>query len=417
MGPDETTHTTVAPIHNIDFVQTSHAGSLPRSQTLLAANAAQSADPGNSAGFVEHLAEAVKDIVAKQVEIGITLPNDGEYGHTMSNSVDYGAWWNYSFSRLGGLTPGGIDRWQGDDKVRSEPGKIRRTSMKDRRDRQRFDDAYNDPTSFILTGRKPVLQPTISGPLTYVGYEAVQRDIKNLKLGLADKGVATGFMSALSPGSASRLANDYYSTDEELVYACADAMREEYVAIVEAGLTVQIDDPSIAENWDMINPEPSIEDYLAFTQIRVDALNYALRGLPQEQIRFHLCWGSWHGPHTTDLPFKDIAQTMLSINAGAYSFEAANVRHEHEWKVWRDLKLPDEKVVLPGVVSHATNVVEHPELVADRIEGLARILGRERVIASTDCGLGGRIHPEIAWAKLEALAEGARLATQRLWGK
>ncbi|MFF1252806.1 cobalamin-independent methionine synthase II family protein [Pseudarthrobacter sp. NPDC058329] len=417
MGPDKKTSTgRTGAIHNTEFVQTSHAGSLPRSPELLAANAAQAANPEDSTAFEALLAGSVKDIVARQLQAGITLPNDGEYGHTMSNSVDYGAWWNYSFSRLGGLTQGGVDRWQSDDKVRSEPGKIRLTSMKDRRDRQRFDEAYNDPTSFILTGRKPVSQPTISGPLTYVGHGALQRDIEHLKHGLADNGAATGFLSALSPGSASRLANDYYATDEELVYACADVMREEYVAIVEAGLTVQIDDPSIAENWDMINPEPSIEDYLAFTQLRVDALNYALRGLPQEQIRFHLCWGSWHGPHTTDVPFKDIAQMMLSIDAGSYSFEAANVRHEHEWKVWRELTLPEEKVVVPGVVSHATNVVEHPELVADRIERFARILGRERVIASTDCGLGGRIHPQIAWAKLEALAEGARLATQRLWG-
>lgn len=417
MGSETETSTRgISPILNTDFIQTTHAGSLPRSAELLAANAAQGTNPEDRTAYEVLLADSVKDIVAKQREAGITLPNDGEYGHTMSNSVDYGAWWNYSFSRLGGLTPGGVDRWQSNDKVRSEPGKIRLTSMKDRRDRQRFDEAYNDPTSGILTGRKPVSQPTISGPLTYIGHEAIHRDIDHLKNALADNGYTTGFLPALSPGSASRLTNEHYGTDEELVYACADAMREEYVAIIDAGLTVQIDDPSIAENWDMINPEPSIEDYLVFTQLRVEALNYALRGLPQEQIRFHLCWGSWHGPHTTDLPFKDIAETMLSINAGSYSFEAANVRHEHEWKVWQELTLPDEKVAVPGVVSHATNVVEHPELVADRIERFAGVLGRERVIASTDCGLGGRIHPQIAWAKLEALSEGARLATQRLWG-
>jgi 5-methyltetrahydropteroyltriglutamate--homocysteine methyltransferase len=402
--------------HNTVFIQTTHAGSLPRSPELLAANAAMAENPGDPAAYEELLASSVKDVVTRQREVGITLPNDGEYGHTMSNSVDYGAWWNYSFSRLGGLTPGGEDRWQSTEKVRSEPGKIRLTSMRDRRDRVRFDEAYNDPNSFILTGRKPVPQPTVTGPITYIGHEAVQRDVAHLKEALAANGFETGFLPALSPGSASRISNEYYKTDEELVYACADAMREEYKAIVGAGLIVQIDDPSIAENWDMINPEPSVEDYLAFTQLRVEALNYAIRDLPQEQLRFHLCWGSWHGPHTTDLPFKDIAQTMLSINAGSYSFEAANVRHEHEWKVWRDLVLPEEKAVVPGVVSHATNVVEHPELVADRIERFAQILGRERVIASTDCGLGGRVHPQIAWAKLEALSEGARLASQRLWG-
>ena len=404
------------PMHNTDFIQTTHAGSLPRSPELLAANAAMAENPADPAAYEELLAGSVKDVVARQREAGITFPNDGEYGHTMSNAVDYGAWWNYSFSRLGGLTQGGVDRWQSTEKVRSEPGRIRLTSMRDRRDRVRFDDAYNDPNSFILTGRKAVPQPTVTGPITYTGQEAVQRDIAHLKQALAANGYETGFLPALSPGSASRIANEYYSSDEELVYACADAMREEYKAIVDAGLTVQIDDPSIAENWDMINPEPTVEDYLAFTQLRVEALNYAIRDLPQEQIRFHLCWGSWHGPHTTDLPFADLAQTMLSINAGSYSFEAANVRHEHEWKVWRDLTLPEEKSVVPGVVSHATNVVEHPELVADRIERFAQILGRERVIASTDCGLGGRVHPQIAWAKLEALSEGARLATERLWG-
>lgn len=403
-------------MHNTDSIQVSHAGSLPRTPELLAANAAQAENPDDSAAFEDLLAGSVKDIVAKQREAGITLPNDGEYGHTMSNSVDYGAWWNYSFARLGGLSQGGVDRWQMTEEIRSEPGHIRLTTMRDRRDRVRFNEAYNDPNSFILTGRKPVAQPTVTGPITYIGQEAVQRDVANLKAALAANGYETGFLPALSPGSASRLLNEYYQDEEELVFACADAMREEYKAIIDAGLTVQIDDPSIAENWDMINPEPSLADYLKFTQVRVEALNHAIRGLPQEQIRFHLCWGSWHGPHTTDIPFRDLAETMLSINAGSYSFEAGNVRHEHEWKVWRDLDLPEDKTIAPGVVSHATNVVEHPELVADRIENFASIVGRERVIASTDCGLGGRVHPQIAWAKLEALSEGARLATQRLWG-
>lgn len=192
-------------------------------------------------------------------------------------------------------------------------------------------------------------------------------------------------------------------------------MREEYKAIIDAGLTVQLDDPSLAESWDQINPEPSLEDYLNFIQLRVEATNWALRDLPQEQIRLHVCWGSWHGPHTTDIPFADIISSVLQVNAGGYSFEAANVRHEHEWRVWEDTKLPEGKVIIPGVVSHATNVVEHPELVADRIERFARLVGRQSVIASTDCGLGGRVHPQIAVAKLEALGEGARLATKRLW--
>ena len=174
-------------------------------------------------------------------------------------------------------------------------------------------------------------------------------------------------MTSVAPGSASRIGNEYYKTDEEFLFACADAMREEYKAIVDAGLILQLDDPSIAENWDMINPEPTVEEYRKFSMRRVEALNHAIKGLPQDRIRFHLCWGSWHGPHTTDIPMRDIVDVMLAINCQAYSFEAGNVRHEHEWRVWQDVKLPDGKLILPGVVSHATNVVEHPELVAERI--------------------------------------------------
>ena len=258
--------------------------------------------------------------------------------------------------------------------------------------------------------------PVCVAPISYTGHDAVAADIANFKAAMQAAGVEEGFMTAVAPGSASRIANAYYKTEEELLYACADAMREEYRAIVEAGLVLQLDDPAIAENWDMINPEPTVEDYRRFAMLRVEALNHAIRGLPQDRIRFHLCWGSWHGPHMTDIPMRDIVGVMLAINAHAYSFEAGNVRHEHEWKVWQEVKLPDDKLMLPGVVSHATNVVEHPELVAERILRFANIVGRERVIASTDCGLGGRIHPDIAWAKLEALAQGAALASRQLWG-
>ena len=183
-------------------------------------------------------------------------------------------------------------------------------------------------------------------------------------------------MTAVAPGSASRIGNAYYKTEEELLYACADAMREEYKAILDAGLILQLDDPAIAENWDMINPEPTVEEYKKFSMVRVEALNHAIRGLPQDRIRFHLCWGSWHGPHVTDIAMRDIVDVMLAINVRAYSFEAGNVRHEHEWKVWQDVKLPDDKLILPGVVSHATNVVEHPELVAERILRFANLVGR-----------------------------------------
>ena len=297
---------------------------------------------------------------------------------------------------------------------RSRPGELVLTSFGDRRDRTQFAAAYNDPDRGI-TDRAAAASAGLHRAGRYTGHEAIQADIAHFKAALAAAGVEEGFMTAVAPGSASRLGNLYYKTDEEFLFACAEAMREEYKAIVDAGLVLQLDDPAIAENWDMINPEPSVEDYKKFTMVRVEALNHAIRGLPQDRIRFHLCWGSWHGPHVTDIPMRDIVEVMLAVNAQAYSFEAGNVRHEHEWTVWEEVKLPDGKLILPGVVSHATNVVEHPELVAERILRFANRVGRERVIASTDCGLGGRVHPQIAWAKLEALAQGAALASNQLW--
>jgi 5-methyltetrahydropteroyltriglutamate--homocysteine methyltransferase len=402
-------------------IPTTHAGSLPRTDALLAANdarqeaAAGRLTLGSPAGFQPLLEDAVVDLVQRQADVGISLPGDGEFGKAMSSAVDYGAWWSYSFQRLSGLelVPGGPFAGA---PVRSGPGDVRLTTFPDRRDWTLFADAYGDPKSGISVGDRAPAFPTATGPVTYTGQEAVASDIAHLKTGLAAAGVEQGFITALSPGSASRIGNEFYASDEEFIWAMADALREEYRAVIDAGLILQIDDPSIAENWDQINPAPTVEDYLAFTRIRVEALNHALRGLPEEQIRFHLCWGSWHGPHSTDLEFRHLVDTMLDINAGSYSFEGANARHEQEWRVWEDAKLPDGKTIVPGVIGHATNVVEHPELVADRIERFAGAVGRENVIASTDCGLGGRIHPQIAWAKLDSLVAGAELATARLWG-
>jgi 5-methyltetrahydropteroyltriglutamate--homocysteine methyltransferase len=335
-----------------DHILTSHAGSLPRPVELIEANRARTAgDATDEDAFLQKLRAAVGEVVRRQRDLGIDVPGDGEFGKAMGQR---GAWRIYSFSRLGGLEFGGPSSYDSTPR-RSRPGAVVLTNFADRRDRARF------------------------------------------------------------AGSCSRIGNAYYKSDEEFVYACAEAMREEYKAILDAGLVLQFDDPAIAENWDAINPEPSVEDYKKFTMVRVEALNHAIRGLPQDRIRFHLCWGSWHGPHTTDIPMRDIVEVMLAINAHAYSFEAGNVRHEHEWKVWQDVRLPDGKLILPGVVSHATNVVEHPELVAERILRFTNLVGRERVIASTDCGLGGRVHPDIAWAKLEALAQGAALASRQLW--
>ncbi|MFB9775708.1 cobalamin-independent methionine synthase II family protein [Brevibacterium otitidis] len=394
-------------------IRTSHAGSLPRTEALIAANRTRREGAAPEA-FETLLHESVVDVVARQRALGISEPNDGEYGHAMAADVDYGAWWHYSFARTGGLSLSGLGLWE-QPAVRSAPGEVRLTSFGDRRDRQLFPGVYSDAAGGADTGEQPDF-PTVTGPISYIGQEQVARDIRNVTVGLEQAGydVSRGFLNSLSPGSAARIANEHYATEEELIWAFADVLREEYLAITEAGLIVQIDDPSIAENFDQINPEPSYADYRAFTQIRVEALNYALRGIDPQQVRFHTCWGSWHGPHVTDLPFAQIVDLVLSINAAGITFEAANVRHEHEWRIWEETRLPEGKHIIPGIVSHATNVVEHPELVADRIERFARLVGPENVIASTDCGLGGRIHPEIALAKLEALVQGAEIASRRL---
>jgi 5-methyltetrahydropteroyltriglutamate--homocysteine methyltransferase len=400
-----------------DRILTSHAGSLPRPDALIEANRVRGSGEGvDETQFQTQLRAAVKDVVGRQKALGIDLPGDGEFGKSMGHRINYGAWWSYSFQRLGGLEltgPGLYDV----PAQRSRPGEVLLTSFGDRRDRTRFWAAYNDPDSGITTGPRAPNSPVCVGPLTYTGHAAIKADIDNFKAALAAAGVEEGFMTSVAPGSASRIGNAYYKTDDEFLFACADAMREEYKAIIDGGLILQLDDPSIAENWDMINPEPTVEAYRAFSMRRVEALNHAIKGLPADRIRFHLCWGSWHGPHTTDIPMRDIVDVMLAINCQAYSFEAGNVRHEHEWSVWRDVKLPDGKLILPGVVSHATNVVEHPELVAERILRFANLVGRERVIAATDCGLGGRVHPDIAWAKLASLAQGAELASRGLWGR
>ena len=402
-----------------DRILTSHAGSLPRPDDLIDANARREAGTVDEAAFQKKLTQSVADVVRRQVEAGITVPGDGEYGKSMGHKINYRAWWSYSFSRLANLQVKGLGLYDM-PAHRSSPGNTVLSSFADRRDRQRFATAYSDPESGVSTGPRAHDWPFCVGPLSYTGHKAIAADIANFKAALAASAVGEGFMTSIGPASCARIGNEHYKSDDEFVFACAEAMREEYKAILEAGLVLQIDDPAIAENFDQINPEPTFEEYRKFTEPKIEALNQALKGLPQDRIRFHLCWGSWHGPHMTDIRMKEIVGLMLRINAGAYSFEAGNVRHEHEWSVWKDTKLPDDKIILPGVVSHATNVVEHPELVAQRIVRLARLVGRDRVVASTDCGFAQgpfhrRVHPTIMWAKLEALAEGARIASKALF--
>jgi 5-methyltetrahydropteroyltriglutamate--homocysteine methyltransferase len=398
-----------------DRILTTHVGSLPRPDELIEANRAREAgEPSDETRFQQQLRSGVAAVVRCQQQTGVDVPGDGEFGKSMGHRVNYGAWMSYCHHRLGGLDLRGPDMHALAPR-RSSPGHLVLTSFADRRDRARFAAAYADPEAGITTGPRPATGPVCVAPLRYIGGDAIRTDIANFKAALDAAGIAEGFMTAIAPGSTTRMGNAYYKTEEEFVFAAADAMREEYRAIVEAGLILQLDDPALATNWDMINPEPAVAEYRSYAMMQVAALNHAIRGLPRERIRFHLCWGSWHGPHTTDIPLRDIVEVMLAVNAHAYSFEAGNVRHQHEWKVWQEVKLPDDRLILPGVVSHATNVVEHPELVAERIQRFADLVGRERVIASTDCGLGGRVHPQIAWAKLQALAEGAALASRRLW--
>ncbi|MGP0091187.1 MAG: cobalamin-independent methionine synthase II family protein [Xanthobacteraceae bacterium] len=401
-----------------DRILTTHAGSLSRPGNLIAMNRARAVgESKDEAAYADCLASAVAEVVRKQRELGVDIPDDGEFGKPMAANYDYGVWWNYAFARMEGFVP--AESVQESAHKKSSVAGLALTTMKNRRDWQIFGDFYQDPeSSGTLVGsaaRRPTRRPVCTAPIKYTGHAAIQADIANLQSAMAAAGVDEGFMCSIAPGSFARGEDLYYKTEEEFVFAAAEAMREEYKAIVDAGVVLQIDDPSLPDNWDMINPEPPLGEFKKFERVRIEALNHALRDLPADRIRFHICWGSWHGPHTTDIPLQDIIDLVLSVNAGAYSVEAGNVRHEHEWRVWEGQRLPEGKLLIPGVVSHATNIVEHPQVVADRIVRYARVVGRENVIAGTDCGLGGRIHPQIAWAKLAALTEGARLATSELW--
>jgi 5-methyltetrahydropteroyltriglutamate--homocysteine methyltransferase len=367
--------------------------------------------------YAQCLATGVADVVRRQRALGVDIPDDGELGKPMAGNYDYGAWWNYAFARMSGFVP--AETVPESEHKKSSVAELALTSFANRRDWRKFNEFYQDPdSSGTLAGsaaRRRTRRPVCNAPIAYVGHAAIAADIANLKQAMAAAGVEEGFICSIAPGSFARGEDLYYRSEEDFVFASAEAMREEYKAIVDAGIVLQIDDPSLPDNWDMVNPEPPLAEFKKFERVRIEALNHALRGLPPDRIRYHICWGSWHGPHTTDIPLRDIVDLVLAVNAGAYSVEAGNVRHEHEWRVWREVELPEDKLLIPGVVSHATNIVEHPQVVADRIVRYANVVGRERVIAGTDCGLGGRIHPQIAWAKLEALAAGARLASEELW--
>jgi len=384
-------------------ILTTHVGSLIRPEPLLPLiRAKQSGQPYDVEAYRECLASSVKEVVGRQARAGIDVPSDGEFGKSIS-------WSQYALERLSGFERRPV-RGLG--------------TIAQGADRKRFSEFYAEldaaggPPASALTA---VGEAVCVGPIRYTGHAEVQRDIANFKAALDAAGVEEGFLPVAAPASViPDRKNEYYRSDEELLEAIAEAMREEYRAIVDAGLLVQLDDARAAVTYDRMVPPASFADYRRWLERQVDAINRATAGIPTERIRYHVCWGSWPGPHTTDVPLKDIVDLVLRVRAGAYLIEAANPRHEHEWRVWQDTRLPKDAVLVPGVISHATNVVEHPELVAERLVRFARLVGRENVIAGTDCGFAQgpfhrRVHPTIMWAKLETLAEGARLATRQLW--
>lgn len=376
-------------------ILTTHVGSLPRPADLIEAYRRESPE---SPALAETLRRSVRDVVRKQADIGVAVINDGEFGKPVQDAVDYGAWMKYVGARMAGFDI-----------------RMQETGMFPGKDRADFNEFYRGQA--IVTGEIRPCEVVCTGPIRYTGHADLERDLDNFRAALTEVGEHDAFVPLVSPASLESLQpNEYYKTQEEYGWALAEAMKEEYSAVAKKGLIVQVDDPGTWVLWDFWFAESrTFADFRRFAEARVEMLNFALSGIPPEQIRYHVCWGSWHGPHSTDAPLRDIVDLILRINAGAYCVEAANVRHESDWKVWRERKLPEGKILIPGVVSHSTNLLETPELVADRIIQYANIVGRENVIAGTDCGLGGRVHSQIAWAKLQALVEGAALATRQLW--
>jgi 5-methyltetrahydropteroyltriglutamate--homocysteine methyltransferase len=338
---------------------------------------------------------AIEDVVKRQIELGFDVISDGELGRRRD--------FVYYSRRMTGLELRDL-----------KPGEVGATVFRSR-ERNNFREYYAEADA----SRPQVARPkrmVCTGPLASRSLDDAHAEIAAFKQALGNSN-REAFLAVIAPGWLDHfIFNEYYKTDEEFVFALAEVMRPEYLAVVEAGFILQVDDPGIADAWPTFVPGISLQDYRRYTRIRIDALNHALRGIPAEKLRYHCCWGSWNGPHTEDIPLADIVDLMLLLDIQAYSIEAGNVRHEHEWKVWRDVKLPAGRILIPGVVSHKTQVVEHPELVADRLMNYANLVGRENVQAGTDCGMGlGRVHHEIGWAKLQALVEGARLASIQLW--
>jgi 5-methyltetrahydropteroyltriglutamate--homocysteine methyltransferase len=380
-------------------ILTTHVGSLIRPPQLLEfLRAKQKGEPFDQYAYEACMTGSVAEVVRRQAQAGVDVISDGEFGKSIS-------WSQYVLERLSGFE--------------RRPVKPGANPFARGADRERFAEFYAE-----LDAREGVATTSDSvcvGPIAYTGQAELARDIDNFKAALKNVKVEEAFLPVAAPASVvPDRKNEYYKSDEECLHAIGAAMRTEYKTIVDSGFLLQLDDARAAVTYDRMVPPGSFDDYRKWVAMHMEVLNQAIAGLPPERIRYHVCWGSWPGPHTTDVPLSDIVDLILSVRVGAYVIEGANPRHEHEWKVWRDVKLPAGKVLIPGVISHATNVVEHPELVAERIVRYAKLLGRDNVIAGTDCGFAQgpfhrRVHPSIMWAKLEALAAGAKLASKELW--
>ena len=382
-------------IYSTDRILTTHAGSLPRPEGLMEMVMAKArGQPFDQAALDAWLGSAVKEAVQRQIACGLDIVNDGEL--SKPNFTDY------VLTRIAGCE--------------KRPGTGRRRLDMTARDERKF-------AAYFAAHPRPRFSagqtlPVCVDELRYVGQAELQRDLTNFTTALAGVSVAGAFLPANTPGTIEHwMANEYYKNDEAFLFAIAEAMREEYRAIVDAGLLLQIDDPDLPDGWACL-PDITLPDYRKYAAIRIEALNHALRDIPPEKIRLHVCWGSFHGPHHDDIPLKDIIDLIFRVRAGSYSIEASNPCHEHEWRVFEEAKLPEGATLIPGVVGHCTDFIEHPDLVAERLARYARLVGRENVLAGTDCGLGTRVgHPSICWAKFEAMAEGARRATRILWGR
>jgi 5-methyltetrahydropteroyltriglutamate--homocysteine methyltransferase len=375
-------------------ILTTHVGSLIRPQQLRELAADSDEDPQKRELYHSALRNAVAEVVKQQARLGIDVVSDGEFGKP--------SWSNYILKRISGF------------EIRPEQT---RTLPWLGRDRERFREAIAQEMPRLLTG---VPTEACVGPISYRDREPIRRTIDNFQAALRAASIEEGFLTAVAPAStAYDGVNEYYPSEKAYVYAIADALREEYLAIHKAGLLLQVDDAVLANMYDDL-VQTSPQHYREWANLRVEALNHALEGIPEERIRYHVCFGSWHVPHVADAPLEEIVGLILKVRAGAYSIEAANVRHEHEWRVWENAKLPAGRVLIPGVITHHTVTVEHPQVVADRIVRFARIVGRENVIAGSDCGFAQadmiqRVHPSVMWAKFEALARGAQIATKLLW--